>query len=152
MRTTGGIVLSLLAFMLTAVAGVAADKVKPGDRLAGWVGNWTAGPEHDITILREAGGSLFIEGFASWGASDPERVERGAINIGEFSVSVPGAFIKGAQLTFALGSDGAIPASDAGEYDCVLQMERQAHSLIVSDNSMCGGHNVRFDGTYMRER
>ncbi|MHA6298141.1 hypothetical protein [Devosia sp. CAU 1758] len=143
--------MTLLASMLVPVVGTAFGKDKPGDVLGGWVDNWTAGPEHDITILREAGGSLFIEGFATWGASDPERVERGGVNIGEFSVSVPGRWIVDQALEFAIGTDGAIPADEAAEYDCILHLELIGHELVVSDNGICGGHNVRFDGVYRRE-
>ena len=141
---------ALAAAVLPVAPGAAMGKDKQGDRRATWVGAWTAGPEHNITISSGPGGVLAIEGFATWGASDPQRVESGGVNVGEFYAEVPGDWIVGTQLAFGVGVDGTVRADAAEEFDCVVQLEIQEAELFVSDNGMCGGHNVRFNGVYER--
>jgi hypothetical protein len=139
-----------LAAMLTAMPGTGLAKDKKGDVLAAWIGAWTTGPEQNITILRGTGGMLSIEGFASWGASDPDRVASGGVNVGEFYADVPAGWIEDTRLAFGVGADGTIRPDAAEQFDCVVQLEIGYTQLLATDNGMCGGHNVRFDGTYHR--
>lgn len=139
-----------LAGALIVAPGVAMAKDKPGDVLAAWVGAWTTGPEQSITIRRGPEGVLSIEGFASWGTSDPERVANGGVNVGEFYADVPADWIEAGRLAFGVGVDGTIRAEDAEEFDCVVELEIRDGQLLAADNGICGGHNVRFDGTYSR--
>ena len=142
--------LLLTALMVGAVAG----KEKQGMGPAAWIGAWSASPEQDMTIALSPDGFLMIEGFASWGASDPERVERGAINIGEFSVRVPVEWIdrQEGQVEFAVGVDGdAIRPVAAQNYDCAITLGLADDMLTAEDNGMCGGHNVTFNGVYSRQ-
>lgn len=114
----------------------------------GWIGTWQSGPEQTIVI--EAGaeqGKLKIEGDASWGASDPGRAARGAVNIGELGGEAP---LHGASLSFGMGENGTLSYEEADEYDCRVQMRRIGSYLLVKDNNMCGGHNVTFTGIYRR--
>jgi hypothetical protein len=144
-----------LVLLTALMAGTAAGKDKQGLGPGAWLGAWNAGPEQDISIALSADGFLLIDGFASWGASDPERVERGAINIGEFSVKVPIEWIdrRNSLLEFAIGmGDGdAIRPAVADKYDCAITLVLADNSLSARDNGMCGGHNVSFTGDYARQ-
>lgn len=148
-RLTGVVLIGLV---LAAGIGHAAGKDKPLS-IAPWLGQWTAGPEQDITIARSGDDSLLIEGFASWGASDPQRVELGAIYVGEFTVVVPISWVdvERQQLEFAVGTDGAVRPDAAGDYDCTIMLELTQGTLVATDNMMCGGLNVTFNGIYSRQ-
>jgi hypothetical protein len=63
---------------------------------------------------------------------------------------VPADWIVGNHLAFAVGVDGATRPDAAEEFDCVVQLEIRDTQLFASDNGICGGHNVRFNGTYHR--
>ena len=143
-----------LILLSALTAGGAAGKDKQGLGPGAWFGAWSAGPEQDITIALSPDGFMMIEGFASWGASDPERVERGAVNIGEFAVRVPVEWIdrRRGKLDFAVSVDGsAVRPAVADDYDCVVTLFLTDHGLKAEDNGMCGGHNVTFAGDYTRE-
>lgn len=117
--------------------------------LAAYTGAFTASSEQFITITAGDGG-LQIEGSATWGMGDPERVESGGVNIGEFSAFVPEDWIVDAGFSFAVG-ETTVPVSEADEYDCAIKMQfGPDHQWIdVKDNLMCGGHNVSFTGRYV---
>jgi len=137
---------------IVAAIGVATgkDKVTAVD-LAIWVGDWSASVEQDIYIALNEVGGLHLEGFATWGAQDPDRVERGAVNFGEFSTHVPAGWVRAdGWLEFAVGPDGPIPAQSADDYDCVIALHLRGEVMVAEDNMMCGGHNVTFSGTYRR--
>ncbi|ODT68555.1 MAG: hypothetical protein ABS75_20010 [Pelagibacterium sp. SCN 63-23] len=141
------------AMLLALAAGpaVAKDQVKPAQMgPEAWQGQWSAGPEQEIGI-RVEGAELAIEGYATWGASDPERVKSGGVNIGEAVGKVPLDWIDADNsLAFALGEAGPVPLAEAEDYDCTLEMQRVGDRLEVTDNFMCGGHNVTFTGSYSR--
>ena len=144
-----------LILLSAMMAGGAAGKDKQGLGPGAWLGAWNAGPEQDISIALSADGFMTIDGFASWGASDPERVERGAINIGEFSVKVPIEWIdrRNSLLEFAIGmgDGGAIRPAVADKYDCTITLVLADVGLSAQDNGMCGGRNVTFTGNYTRQ-
>jgi hypothetical protein len=124
----------------------------PGVNLADWAGRWMR-PEASIAIVTTRGGALSIKGDATFGASDPDRVRRGAVNMGEIAaVVIP----KNNALDFAMQDDGGtgktVPWSLAGEYDCAVRMQRIGRWLAVDDNNRCGGLNVTFRGIYRRAR
>jgi hypothetical protein len=118
----------------------------------GWIGRWSR-IEADIRIAPARGGKLSISGEATYGALDPDRVRRGAVNVGEIAGIVKP---EGNALAFAMSSKGArtvtVPYTSAGEYDCSVKMQRVGRWLLVQDNGGCGGMNVRFDGIYERAR
>ena len=143
----------LVGLVLVVGAGPAPGKDKPHS-IATWLGNWTAGPEQDIVITRSGDDdALLIEGFASWGASDPERVAIGAIHVGEFTVVVPTSWVdvERHRLKFAVSTDGAVRPEAAGDHDCTIKLELTQAALVATDNMMCGGLNVTFNGTYRRQ-
>lgn len=113
-----------------------------------WMGNWKR-IEADIAIRPGTkAGTLSITGDALWGSLDPERVKRGAVNIGQIEgVVTP----KGFQLSFAMGENGTLPFEEVDEYGCAVRMRLMPPYLLVDDNNRCGGHNVSFSGTYVRK-
>jgi len=107
---------------------------------AAWRGKWKR-VEAEITIQKKGDG-LHAEGDATFGALDPARVHRGAVNVGEFSGSL---VIK----------DGAAVIADPDadpkdSFACKLWLARSGEFLFVRDNGQCGGFNVSFSGLYRR--
>ena len=111
----------------------AIEPVAPLNAPGAWTGKWER-VEAEIAIKLK-GGALQAEGTATYGASDPDRVKRGAVNVGDFEGAL------------AL-KDGQAVYSD--ENGCVIRMVRAGAFLFVRDNQKCGGFNVTFDGLYRR--
>lgn len=110
-----------------------------------WTGDWRR-VEANIAIKAGARpGMLAIRGDATFGSMDPDRVKRGAVNVGEISGEV--APVDGG-LSFAMGDEGAVPVTKAAETDCKVWMRRVGSWLLVDDNRQCGGANVSFSGLY----
>jgi hypothetical protein len=130
---------------LPAVA-VADDKAEPVAP-AGWVGKWSR-VEAEITVKAGKADALRIEGGATYGAMDPARVKRGAVNTGEIESEVTPA---GDRLSFAISGEATLPVDQGGEFDCKVWMQRIGPWLAVDDNRNCGGQNVRFRGFYVRK-
>jgi len=110
------------------------------DNPADWSGDWKR-VEAEIKITN-SGGSLRAEGNATFGALDPSRVKRGAVNLGDFSGPL---VLQGGQATF---SDKDIDPKKPDDFGCRLRMARAADFLFVQDNMQCGGMNVSFSGLY----
>lgn len=144
-----GLGLVLLALIAAGSQGVSAKEKRKAADLDAWVGQWSAGPEQAISITADGNG-LHVDASASFGASDPERVERGAVNVGAFGGRVPATWIVGGKVQFASSGEEIIPVEAADDYDCVVSMERVGEELRVEDNGMCGGFNVSFNGVYRR--
>ncbi len=109
---------------------------------ADWSGDWKR-VESEIEI-KKVGGVLRAEGHATYGSLDPDRVKRGAVNLGEFS----GALDLGdGQATFA---DKDVNPNKPDDFGCRVRMARAASFLFVQDNGQCGGMNVSFTGLYQR--
>jgi hypothetical protein len=125
---------------------VAYDKPEPV-ALAGWLGKWSRG-EAEIRVKPGKAGTLDIEGEATFGARDPARVKRGAVNSGAIAGDVTPA---GDRLSFAMGDGGTLPVDKGGDVDCKVWMQRVGPWLIVNDNNNCGGFNVSFRGFYARK-
>lgn len=115
---------------------------KPED----WVGKWSRSAEAEITISAAPGGKLKVAGEATFGALDPGRVRRGAVNMGELEGErAP----KGNMLALGEGYDGSKPfGDDRGE--CRAKLRLFGRYLVVEDNGGCGGLNVSFAGIYVR--
>lgn len=106
--------------------------------LTGWTGAWTF-EDASITIVPgKRPGDLHVSGTATWGGHDPERVARGAVNVGDFSSDVAP---KGDRVTHREGDDPDL---------CRIDMRLIGPYLLVEDNMRCGGLNVTFSGTYRR--
>jgi hypothetical protein len=100
-------------------------------------------------VLKAAGDQVKIAGTATYGASDPARVKRGAVNEGELDDSG-----KPRGQTLAIGYDperyGFPPPDDAAPDGCAAQLQLYGRYLMVRDNNKCGGMNVSFTGLYVR--
>lgn len=129
---------------------VAALRMLPATEpaLDEWVGHWKTG-EQDITISNAASGQLAVEGTATFGAHDPDRVKRGAVNTGEVSgIAAP----QGNRLAFNQGDDGkTLPFNEADDNACRIRMDRVGPYLWAWEQG-CGGMGVSFDGVYARAR
>ena len=109
----------------------------PQPRQEDWLGVWRSGAEQSVTLRRD-GLRLKVTGNATFGASDPARVARGGVNIGELDNTI---MPLGAQADYADGT---------AAYDCQARLWRLGPYLVVADNNNCGGHNVSFTGIYRR--
>lgn len=151
-RTTNVLVLAVACALAGPIAAGETSGTVTRLDLSEWVGEWVASEEQSITISLADKKNLQIEGFATYGALDPDRVERGAVNMGEFTVRVPGGWVSANnEIDIAIDMDGeAIPADEADDYDCVLNMrlDWNINWIDVTDNQMCGGLNVSFTGQY----
>jgi hypothetical protein len=127
-------------------AAVADDKAEPVGP-ADWLGKWSR-VEADITVKGGKAGALHIEGDATYGAKDTDRVRHGGVNDGEIEADVTPA---GDRLGFAIGEDGTLPVDQGNEFTCRVWMQRIGPWLIVSDNLHCGGRHVTFRGIYTRK-
>lgn len=115
-----------------------------------WRGTWRSGDEQEIDIRPAAGGAITIEGNATFGGSDPERVARGAVNAGQIGATLTPADGKAA---FSASDDGKGASYDADPGDdsvCRVRLWRVGPYLVAADNLMCGGMNVTFTGVYRR--
>ncbi len=106
--------------------------VKPGN--IDWIGEWTFYDNSIKFIPTRTNGKYLIKGNAFWkGVGDN-------IHIGELDFSGTPEKHK---LEAGDGED---------QYDCRVKMQRVGKYLIVSDNKMCGGVNVTFDGVYIKRK
>jgi hypothetical protein len=118
---------------------------------ARWPGKWKAWESGIEIAPGRVGGTLRVEGSATWGAHDPERVARGGVHVGEFAVD---ARSNGDRIAFSVDetADGMVgrPFGDAPEeeYRCRVQLRLLGPYLLAHDNNACGGANVSFTGTY----
>lgn len=126
-----------------------AVAVEPGGTVApeDWLGTWT---RVEATIRVKPGarpGTLALSGDATWGSVDPERVRRGAVNMGSLEGTVTPS---GDALSFAMGESGTLPVGQGDATACKVWMRRLGPWLVVDDNNACGGLNVSFRGLYRR--
>ena len=126
----------------------ALEEVKSGaPAAADWRGVWYRSAEAQIRIDQDAGGKLKIAGDATFGALDPDRVKRGAVNLGELEglVSAP----RSNMIALGEGYDGSKPFGD-DRSECRAKLRLFPPYLVVEDNGGCGGMNVSFTGLYIR--
>jgi hypothetical protein len=112
-----------------------------------WQGVWNRSEEADITITGKEGGKLVVAGEATFGAQDPDRVRRGAVNSGQLEgEGTP----RGHILALGENYDGLkAPKIDMGA-DCTARLRLFGRYLVVEDNLGCGGMNVNFLGFYIK--
>ena len=90
---------------------------------------------------------LHVKGEATFGSHDPDRVRRGAVNLGEVEGTVG---LQGNLLAFTQGDNGrTLPFSDADPYACRIRMRLAGPFLWAWENG-CGGMDVSFIGAYAR--
>ncbi|HGM6069182.1 TPA: hypothetical protein ACKP39_002881 [Stenotrophomonas maltophilia] len=101
--------------------------------LQDWAGHWKDG-DNGLRISVQ-GGQLQVEGDAYWPSANPTPEQRPyGPNLGQVEAR---AIPRGADVEFA-------------EDTCRVHVHSLGDVLIVSDNSECGGMNVRFNGVYRR--
>ena len=115
------------------------DPAGAAPALKEWLGSWHDGDNR--LHFTAVGAALKVEGDAYWPSADPPPEERpGGPNLGSIeAVAEP----SGREAHFAEGSD---------DDSCHLRAVLLGRFLLVTDNSHCGGMNVRFDGVYRREQ
>lgn len=120
---------------------------------AAWTGEWRSGDEQTITIKPKGDGRIAIEGEATWGGHDPERVKRGGVNAGEIEAEVS---IADGAASFAMDDDGNTRPFDLKLPDdrdvCRVKLWRLGPYLVAQDNVRCGGMNVTFTGVYRKAK
>lgn len=150
----GAVLMEKKIWVAVGLAALLAGPVLAKDKgqadLSGWFGAWTTGQDQEITIVANVDGSLSVDGAAVFGADDPERVASGAINVGSFAGNIPADWIEDGKVVIASTGEEIIPTSEAGQYDCWVEMALEGETLVVDDNGQCGGLNVSFAGTYER--
>jgi hypothetical protein len=131
----------------------APPREMPVDASAAWAGEWRSGNEQTITIKPRGDGRIAIEGVASWGGHDPERVKRGGVNVGEIGAEVS---IADGAASFAMDDDGNTKPFDLKLPDesdvCRVKLWRLGPYLVAQDNVHCGGMNVTFTGVYRKAK
>ncbi len=129
------------AFFPNKVGGSAGwverSKLQPVARvtptLQGWAGDWKDGDNGLSISVR--GSQLHVEGDAYWPSANPTAEQRPyGPNLGQVEAQ---ATPRGSQVDFV-------------EDSCTVHAQLLGDVLVVSDNSECGGMNVRFDGVYRR--
>lgn len=111
-----------------------------------FTGKWARSAEAEIAIAVGAGGKLKIDGEATFGAFDPGRVARGAVNSGVIEEE---AVPKGDMIALGEGYDGTKPF-DSDRSECQARIRLFGRYLAVEDNIGCGGVNVSFTGVYIQ--
>jgi hypothetical protein len=113
-----------------------------------WDGTWRRDSEAEI-VLKSGGDEVTVSGNATWGGSDPERVKRGAVHVGELEGT---GRPRGRVLAIGYDPDRSVvpPDGETAEDGCAAKLELYGRYLIVVDNGRCGGVNVSFSGVYIR--
>lgn len=105
--------------------------------LRDWSGHWRNGD--DTLVMQVRDGQLAVTGEAFWPSAQPTPQRPYGPNLGQIdAVARP----VGATVHF----------TDSDDAGCKLQAQWLGDYLVVSDNSECGGMNVRFNGVYRRDR
>jgi hypothetical protein len=94
-------------------------------------GKWK-NEDNDLTFAERKPGFMHLTGHAQW--SNGETTHEGEVNAE--------GKINGNQTFFREGLDE--------ETDCTIRVIRRGPYLILGDNSLCGGVNVRFSGIYVK--
>lgn len=112
---------------LTPVAPMASPKISD------WLGTWDH-PGGGVEITRGDAGKLHIEGLMLIPAGH-------STNNGDFKADVT-------------PQNDTIAFADEGGYgdECQVRMQRIGPTLLVEDNSGCGGSGVTFSGLYHRKK
>jgi hypothetical protein len=117
-----------------------------------WLGKWASGEWQHVKFSKGSKpGSLRVVGDAAW-ASSEENYKAGNVNVGELDEEAP---LKNGQFGFTSTDDGTYKPYDekAGENNaCAARFKLlSSRYLLVEDSGACGGHNVSFSGTYVKQ-
>ena len=104
-----------------------------------WLGNWSDGDNPAVRVAW-LGRALHMTGEAFWPGPYPEA-------------GWPPGWPHAGELDGVLTLAGDRGHYGDGEDDgCEIEFRLVGDTLIASDNSLCGGANVRFDGVYQRPK
>jgi hypothetical protein len=147
---TGPKAVSTFGFLPRARLGAQPPEA-PVNAPTPWAGTWQSGDEQTITIRPKPDGRIVIEGDATWGGHDPDRVKRGAVNAGNVSAEVS---VADGVAAFTVDGDGTTKPFDlklpADSGACSVKLWRLGPYLVAADNLGCGGMNVTFTGVYRK--
>lgn len=104
--------------------------------LQAWAGQWRNGD--DTLLLRVQDGQLAVTGEAYWPSARPTPQRPYGPNLGQIDA-------------IARPSGASVHFKDSDDAACELKAQWLGDYLVVSDNSECGGMNVRFNGVYRRD-
>ena len=114
--------------------------------LRDWLGRWRTGDQY-IAISMASPGLLAVQGDATFGSHDPERLRLGGVNTGQVEGT---AAPQGDLLAFVQDEHGkTLPFTDANRNACRIRMRLAGPFLWVWEDA-CGGLNVTFTGAYAR--
>jgi len=127
--------------MRTAAAQAPLGFVRPNcglkyelhPHLDAWAGTWTGGEDRIVISPAKDGTKLRLRGYATW--HGPNAVE----HFGDVEGDVIPA---GNRVRLTLG----------GSVSCALDLVLLGNIILASDNNLCGGMNVRFEGFWKRDR
>ena len=112
------------------VASLVISEPRASPALEKWIGQWTYG-DQSLNIRRDSkAGFLMVKGDAIWRGTG-NNVHEGSVGAG----SLP----QGNKLVVT-------------EEECRVTLKLVGDYLVASDNSECGGMNVRFNGVYRKRR
>jgi hypothetical protein len=116
-----------------------STETTPPPLTAAWIGRWLpiAGSNSIVITRPSPTGPLAVEGEAIWQGSVNGQGER---------LDQLGAFAGQAQPS----SDLLKIVDGEEDYACRVTLQYVAGNLVVTDNSHCGGLNVRFDDVYRK--
>jgi hypothetical protein len=125
------------------------DYVPP--RLSDWLGDWNVGKWQNLTLRKGSKlGWIKVSGEAYWAANE-EAALNGGLNQGEVEGEAP---LENGLIGFTQTDDNSFkPWSEGAKdnFECaILVRVISRHYLMAEDSGNCGGHNVRFTGTYVR--
>lgn len=107
-------------------------------KAADWLGGWRVWDAEIDIAAGPRSGTLHLGGNATYGARDPERVKRGAVNTGGFDADIP------------MPQRDRAGVVDSGYEGCRVAMRLLPPYLVVADNGRCGGAGVTFEGVYRK--
>ncbi len=135
--------------LATATLFLPASVEAGGRPLTDWVGSWSLGVEQTVDISLEEGGTLIVDGYATYGARDPERVAQGTVRVASFFARITGDQVEaGEVIRFAADGDTILPFATTDDGLCKVELALEWPKLRVHDNGRCGGANVSFTGLY----
>lgn len=145
-RTVTGLALLAAAITSLSAPALAGASKRP---LTDWVGSWIIGREQTIDISIEDGAELIVDGYATYGALDADRVAQGSVHVASFFARIPAGRIEGGNaIRFAYDGEALLPFDIPDGSICKVELVLEWPKLRAHDNGRCGGANASFTGLY----
>jgi len=117
-------------------------KPQENPKASDWTGVWKDGVNKVVIQFVKKKSQFKIKGEAYWYGAMLGPKEQ-VVHTGELEGEVRAV---GNKLT--IGNEADFESKE--KYECVARFTLVNKSLVITDNSLCGGANVRFDGVYKR--